>query len=101
MDSADVGSFDVQGVMPVGGEHVVELRSPLKESSLAVDERVDEIVLDPHHHILMWRPEFGSFTRELILWAAGEIWLVAVLVFHYRRWKTRGKSGATIPAGSG
>jgi hypothetical protein len=85
----------------VGGEHVVELRSRLTEFSLAVDERVDEIVLDPHYHILMWRPEYRSSPRKLILWAAGAIWLVAVLVFHYRRWKARRKSGAKSPAGSG
>ena len=87
---------------PVGGEHVVELRSRLTEFSLAVDERVDEIVLDPHHHILMWRPEYRSFPlKKLIFFAAGAIWLVAVLVFHYRRWKTRRKSGTATIAGSG
>ena len=86
---------------PVGGEHVVELRSRLTEFSLAVEERVDEIVLDPHYQILMWRPEYRSFPRKLIFWAAGAIWLVAVLVFHYRRWKNRRKSGTATVAGSG
>ena len=101
MNSIEVRLLDVQPFTPVGGEHVVELRSRLTEFSLAVDERVDEIVLDPHHQILMWRPEYGSSPRKLILWAAGAIWLVAVLVFHYRRWKTRGKSGTATIAGSG
>jgi hypothetical protein len=86
----------------VGGEHVVELRSRLTEFSLAVDEKVDEIILDPHHHILMWRPEYRSFPlKKLIFFAAVAIWLVAVLVFHYRRWKTRRKSGTATIAGSG
>jgi len=66
---------------PGGGEHVVELRSHLTEFPLAVDEKGDEIGRDPHHHILMWRPEYTSFP--------------AVLVFHYRRWKTRGKVAAS------
>jgi len=70
---------------PVGEEHVVELRSRLAEFSLAVDGKVDEIVLDPHHHILMWRPEYRSFRLKPIFWAAGAIWLVAVLIYHRRR----------------
>jgi hypothetical protein len=100
MNSIEVRLLDVQPFTPVGGEHVVELRSRLTEFSPAVDERVDEIVLDSHYRILMWRPEYGSSPRKLILWAAGAIWLVAILVF-FRRWKARRKSGPTTPAGAG
>jgi aminopeptidase N len=85
----------------VGGEHVVEITERRTEFSLAVDERVDEIVLDPHHHILMWRPEYRSLPwKRLIFIAAVAIWLGAVLVFQYRRWKNRRKSGSAAPAGS-
>ena len=76
---------------PVAAEHVVELRSGLTEFSLAVDERVDEIVLDPHHHILMWKPEYGSSSRLIpIVGAAVAFWLIALLVF-FRRRQTRRK----------
>jgi hypothetical protein len=43
---------------PAVEERVVELRTHLTEFSLADDGRVDGIVLDPRHQILMRRPEY-------------------------------------------
>ncbi len=86
---------------PVGGEHVVELRERLTEFSLAVDERVDEVVLDPPHHILMWRPEYEESSLAIrVFGAAVALWLTAVVVFHWRR-RARGKPGTAAPAESG
>jgi aminopeptidase N len=76
----------------VGGEHVVELRSQTTEFSLEVDAEIDEVILDPHHHILMWRPEYGSSPLIPFFWAAAAVLLVAMLVWVRRR-KARGKSG--------
>ena len=70
---------------PVSEDHVVEIRTRLTEFSVVVKESVDDIVLDPHHHILMWRPEYESSSLSAVLWVAIVALAVAMLVFFRRR----------------
>lgn len=66
-------------------EHVVELRTHVTDFSLAVEGSVEEIVLDPHHHILMWRPEYRQSLLIPILGGAFGALAIGTLVLLWRR----------------